>query len=86
MAKYKVLIPKSVVKEFCSLNFENKGYIKEALEKMSYGAYPRGVKKLHGVPYGIFRIRAGDYRIRYDVQGKVITIRRIAHRREVYRR
>ena len=48
---------------------------------------PPHSKKLSGhfeVP--IFRIREGDYRILYAIEGTTITVFRAAHRREVYRK
>ena len=44
------------------------------------------VKKLQGV-HGGYRLRCGDYRIVYAIDGKVlvITVIKIAHRKEVYR-
>jgi mRNA interferase RelE/StbE len=32
----------------------------------------------------VFRLRTGDYRILFDVEGDVIVIRRIGHRKNVY--
>ena len=48
--------------------------------------FPSGVKKLQGLP-GHFRIRVGDYRVIYRVDGQrvVVVIVRIGHRREIYR-
>lgn len=45
-------------------------------------------KKLTNVEVGQYRIRIGDYRVRYDVEGKqrVIILYRIRHRREIYER
>jgi len=47
---------------------------------------PRGVKKLKGVR-DLYRQRAGDYRIIYQVQDDVrlVTVVRVRHRRDVYR-
>ena len=41
---------------------------------------------LKGDMSGLWRFRAGDYRIICDVQGddKIIVVHRIGHRREVY--
>lgn len=47
---------------------------------------PPGGKKL--IPAGAYRLRLGDYRIVYEVDdaSKLVTITRVRHRREVYRR
>lgn len=44
------------------------------------------IKPLKGPYFGFFRFRVGDYRVVYriDDAGKVVIVRIIAHRREVY--
>lgn len=46
----------------------------------------RNIKRLTGPLKGLFRFRAGDYRIVYqiDVAGKTVYVVRIAHRKEAY--
>jgi mRNA interferase RelE/StbE len=46
---------------------------------------PGSVERLAGIGYG-YRLRVGDYRILFDVQGAQITIRRVLHRRHAYAR
>ena len=48
--------------------------------------FPPGIKKLRGQT-DHFRIRVGDFRIIYRIDGQrvVVVIVRIGHRREVYR-
>ena len=48
---------------------------------------PPGVDPLKGEP-DLFRLRAGDYRILYqlDRKARIVLVARIGHRREVYRR
>lgn len=48
--------------------------------------YPSGAKKLEGSE-GFFRVRVGDYRIVYRVEGHrlVIVIIRVGHRSDIYR-
>lgn len=47
---------------------------------------PAGVRKLQGREEG-WRVRVGDYRIVYQIDdaGRLITIVRVRHRRDVYR-
>jgi mRNA interferase RelE/StbE len=48
---------------------------------------PHGVESLAGEK-GLHRIRAGDYRIIYQIRGDALVVLnvRIGHRREVYRK
>ena len=55
----------------------------EAIDTLTENPY-RG-KKLQGVDVGQWRLRVGDYRIRYDIAEDVVFILRIRHRREIYR-
>jgi mRNA-degrading endonuclease RelE of RelBE toxin-antitoxin system len=43
------------------------------------------VKRLRGVEPPEFRLRVGDYRIRFHDQGHTIRITGVKHRREAYR-
>jgi mRNA interferase RelE/StbE len=42
---------------------------------------------LRGSLSGLYKLRAGDWRIIYEIEhaGKVISVHRIGHRREIYR-
>ena len=43
------------------------------------------VKKLAGkVGPGRWRFRVGDYRVRFDIEGRTLFIYRVRHRREIY--
>lgn len=48
---------------------------------------PSGCRALAGQPGGVMRIRVGDYRVVYQVDDHtiIVTVVRVAHRREVYR-
>jgi mRNA interferase RelE/StbE len=43
-----------------------------------------GVKALSGDLAGWYRLRTGDYRVRFRVQGERIIVAKIGHRREFY--
>ena len=42
-------------------------------------------KKLKGFDFGVWRIRIGDYRLRYDIDGKNVILQIIRHRKDVYK-
>jgi mRNA interferase RelE/StbE len=58
----------------------------EALAALGEDPRPHGCEKLHGPEDG-FRIRAGDYRILYDIDEArhEVLVLRVKHRREAYR-
>jgi mRNA-degrading endonuclease RelE of RelBE toxin-antitoxin system len=43
-----------------------------------------GAKALSGNLAGRFRLRTGDYRVRFRIQGERIIVDKIGHRREFY--
>jgi mRNA interferase RelE/StbE len=43
-----------------------------------------GAKALSGNLAGWYRLRTGDYRLRFRVQGETIIVDKIGHRREFY--
>ena len=45
----------------------------------------KNVKKLTSVKTGAFRLRIGDFRLRYDVIGDEIRLHVIRHRKDVYK-
>ena len=42
--------------------------------------------KLSNVEIGQWRIRVGDYRIRYDIERDQVFLYRVRHRRDIYRK
>ncbi len=84
--RYSLEFTKSALKELQSL--DRKTQLRVAARTTEVGADPFGAaaKKLKWMP-DHFRVRVGDYRIVYRVDGErvVVVIVRIGHRREVYR-
>jgi mRNA interferase RelE/StbE len=82
---YKVIIPKAVFKELEAVGSENQKLIWIKIKDLESGIF-NSDKPLKGSHKGKFRKRAGDYRIVYLRENDilVITLIRIAHRKEVY--
>jgi mRNA interferase RelE/StbE len=55
----------------------------EALEALQEN--PRQGSQLTNVRIGQWRMRVGDYRIRYDIEGDRVLLYRVRHRRDIYR-
>jgi len=83
---YRVTITSTAVKERKRLDTTSRKRVDAALVNLLENPRPHGAKKLAGSQHD-WRVRVGDYRILYEVDdsGRLITVWRIAHRREVYR-
>ena len=43
-----------------------------------------GIKALSGDPAGWYRLRTGDYRVRFLVKGETVIVDKVGHRSEFY--
>ncbi len=82
---FKVIVPKATFKELEKIDTQNLKLIFEKIKNLKTGNFSTD-KALKGKYKGKFRKRAGNYRIIYLKENDilVITLIRIAHRKEVY--
>ena len=82
---FKVIIPKQAFKELEKIDTQNQKLIFLKIKDLENGIFTSD-KPLKGKHKGKFRKRAGDYRVVYLKENDilVITLIRIAHRKEVY--
>jgi mRNA interferase RelE/StbE len=82
---YKVVILRSAVKQLEILPAKDYRSVKSKILALGENPHPHDCKKLKGRDG--FRIRQGNYRIIYDIQDDILTVRviRIGHRKDVYR-
>ena len=73
-------------REFDHLGSQLRDRMVKHLRQLESNPFPSGSEKLSNRA-ATYRIRVGDYRILYEIDVSTITIwiKRIAHRREVYR-
>ena len=85
MVKYSLEIKQSAQKELDALDDALFNRLDRKIMVLSDNPRPPGCKKLKGHK-DQWRVRVGDWRVLYiiDDATKLITITRIAHRREVY--
>jgi len=82
---YRVIIPKYVLKELLKIDKENQQKIFSKIKDLEQGKFTND-KSLKGKYKGKYRKRVGNYRIVYLKENDIllITVIRIAHRKEVY--
>ena len=87
MTEYKLVPSKSFLKDLAKLPDEIRSKAAKALLELKNDPYSgRNVKKLTNFDIGTWRLRIGDFRLRYDVEGSDIHLRIIKHRKDVYRK
>jgi len=57
----------------------------EKLDQLSGKEILLSNKRLIKFKIGFYRLRVGDYRVIYDIDGKMITILLLGHRKEIYK-
>ncbi len=82
---YQVNLPKTVQKQLNALPQELKQRILKTLVQLQEDPRPFNSLQMKGGQG--FRLRIGDYRVLYDIDdsSQIINLRRIGHRREIYR-
>ncbi|MDE1920524.1 MAG: type II toxin-antitoxin system RelE/ParE family toxin [Candidatus Omnitrophica bacterium] len=85
MAKYKIEIRKSAVKEIEGLPKRDLQAVIEKINSLAENPRQHGCEKLSGQEK--YRVRCGDYRILYSIEDVILVVYvvKVGHRREVYR-
>jgi len=86
VASYSVLVTRSAAKEIEDVPSKDRSRIVARIAALASEPRPVGVEKLSGAEQ--YRVRQGNYRILYFIADDVlvVTVVRVGHRREVYRR
>jgi mRNA interferase RelE/StbE len=84
--RYGLEFTTSALRELNNLDSQVRQRITTKITGLRDDPFPSSTKKLQGLP-NHFRIRVGDYRIVYRVDGDrvIVVIVKIGHRKEVYR-
>jgi mRNA interferase RelE/StbE len=87
MAKFKIEISSSAEKTLRKIPKTDLGRIIEAIQILAINPFPDGCRKLSGEE-STYRVRQGNYRIIYEIHGKILTILilKIGHRKDIYRK
>lgn len=86
MAKYKVEFKPSVWKDLHAIPIADRRRILKRIKSLARDPRPAGCQKLTGLEQ--YRIRQGNYRILYSIEGDrlVVIVVKVGHRREVYKK
>ncbi len=86
MAEYRVEVEPSVLRAMRRLSLADQQRIAQRIRQLASDPRPAATVKLTGM-VDAYRLRQGNYRVVYtiDDQQAIVTITRVAHRREAYR-
>lgn len=86
MASCELAFRRSVAKDLRAIPKRDVARILERIRQLTSDPRPPGCEKLSGMER--YRIRQGAYRILYEIEDSTVTVTvvKVAHRREVYRR
>ncbi len=86
MKRYRLVVERKAIKAQEKLPPKLQQRLQQALDALADDPRPPGCKKLSGED-ALYRIRAGDYRVIYEVRDTevLVLVVRIAPRRDVYR-
>lgn len=84
---YEVILSETAKKNLAALDTVVRRRVLKAVYALAEAPMPSGAIHLQGVK-GQLRIRVGDYRVIYSVDGGqlVVLVLRVGHRRDVYER
>jgi mRNA interferase RelE/StbE len=80
--RYRIEYGSTALGDLDSLGEKVRTQVLRKIERLKSGLHGN-IKHLRRVDVA-YRLRTGDYRILFDVEGDVIVIRRIGHRKNVY--
>jgi mRNA interferase RelE/StbE len=85
VARYAIQIKPSARRELENLSDRLIARLMPKIERLADDPRPSGCRKLRGYK-DLWRFRVGDYRVVYIIEddNKIVTVTRIAHRREAY--
>lgn len=80
---YRLVVSNRFAKDVKRLDPQVRRRILEALKKLEEDPYQG--ERVVAQETGTWRLRVGDWRIRYDIVGSQVHLLRVRHRREIYR-
>ena len=85
---YRIIISRYALKEMERFPKQVNKNISKAIEELKFNPRPQGCKKLKVESEFLWRIRVGDYRVLYRIEEeiKVVDIRKIGHRKNIYKK
>ena len=83
MTKFQVNLTEHATDDLKDISKEVRGKIHQDLRTLESAPFPSGthVKRLRGFRPPVYRLRSGDFRVLYHIQGNTVTILRVIDRK-----
>ena len=83
MTKFQVNLTEHATDDLKDISKEVRGKIHQDLRTLVSAPFPSGthVKRLRGFRPPVYRLRSGDFRVLYHIQGNTVTILRVIDRK-----
>ncbi len=83
MNSFQVVLTQHAFDDLREISKESKEQIHRDLEALQTNPLPSGtqIKRLKGFRPPVYRLRSGDFRVLYHIQGQVVTILRVIDRK-----
>jgi len=80
--RYRIEYASSAIRDLDALPAKIRNQVIRKIERLHAGLHGN-IKRLQDDDF-TYRLRMGDYRILFDVEGELIIIRRVGHRKNIY--
>ena len=87
MPKYRLIIPKTVRTQLMGLPKGLRLRILQRIKTLEDNPLPYGntIKRLRGMAEPLYRLRVGDYRVIFHLEGTKVRVEQVVHRRDLDR-
>jgi len=79
-----VKLTADALEQFATLPRVIRERVQGVLHRLENWPAVSGAKPLRGALAGWYRLRTGDYRIRFRLEGELVIVDKIGHRKDVY--
>lgn len=83
---YELVYTRRATKDIRALDTVIRNRLRKAFEQLERDPFRQAKKLVKSQVAGDYRVRVGNYRIIFDVDGSQLLILRVQHRREAYER
>ncbi len=80
--QFKIIWDEKTSEELSKLEIINAKRIAKKVSELSVDTHYRDIKQLKGM--NAFRLRVGDYRVIFEIEGDLIKVLNVGHRKNIY--